>query len=618
MKRVRRLAATLVLLIPGALSAQSRGALPAPDVRWLAVDTPAFSLLTDLDAGRAALLADRLERLHSLLAAITPEAVAGSTDTRVFVLADRRQYLRFAPRPDGRPDERVSGFFQTSIFGDRLVVDASTDPSTARSTAAGGAPLETLYHEALHAWVRGNLPWTPLWLNEGLAEYYSTARIEDEHAVLGLEKRRHLDWLESERWMSLADLVAVGSSSELYHEGDRRGSFYAESWGLVHYLLSTAERRELLGRYLLELARGADPNEAFEEVFDRSYLALEAELARYVAQPELPSLVVRSTLGGRPPAPRELARADALVRLGELATRLGHLGDAQALFAEALRLRPANGLAKAGLGEVKDLEGDHGTAEVWYREAVDAAPDAAITHYLLGEATLRRLLRQQRDDVTWSDLDVEDLVAARAHLRRSIALEPERAAAHAALGQSWLVSGDGPPAWGLGEEGAREAAGALARAAERLPGEPQILLHSGLLLCRAGDCERARSLAPSLERFRRPELLLRHEEQLATTELELAGWLVNHGDLDRGQAIAERLDATLPPGLRGQLGGAIDEIRRVARHNRAVATLDAAIELARQGGVREAIAVLDRLLDERHGAEIESTARELRRRLSAR
>ena len=615
---MRSLSASLLLLIvssalpcAGRVTGQTRSTLPGAGSPWLAVETPAFTLLTDLDRRNASVLADRLERLRSLLAEITPQAVESSIDTRVFVRGDRREYLRLAPRvgdrSGGRADDKVMGFFQTSIFGNRLVVDAS----------ASVLPLETLFHEALHAWVRRNLPWAPLWLNEGLAEYYSTARIDEERAVLGLPKARHLDWLERESWMPLADLVAVESTTALHHDhgGDRRGAFYAESWAFVHYLLSETDRRELLGRYLLELAGGADPSEAFEQTFERTSLGIEAELERYLDQPELPMLVVRAATGSPLPAPRDLMPAETLAQLGELAVRLGRSRDARSLLEEALRLDPSSGLARAGLGEVADLEGDHGTAEVWYREAVEAAPREAIALHLLGESMLRRLLRQQRDGVEWSELDTRDLLAARAPLRRSVAIDPGRGAAHAALGQSWLISDQGPPVWGLTEQGLSEAITALGRAAELLPGEPQVLLHLGLALCRSGGCERARALAPSLRRFRRPELLLRQEEQLATTELELAGWLVNHGELDRGQAIAERLDQDLPPGLRGQLGAAIDEIVRVARHNRGVSTISRAIETARGGGVREAIAMLDRLLEQDLGADLERTARDLRRRL---
>lgn len=607
----------LVLLLapagrPYAGAAQDRGARPDPAARWLAVEAPGFVLLTDLDRRHASLLADRLERLRTLLAEITPQAITSADDTRVFVLSSRAQYLRFAPRAGGRADEKVTGFFQTSIHGDRLVVDGSAEP-----LGIDDLPFETLFHEALHAWVRRNLPWAPLWLNEGLAEYYSTARIEGERAALGLAKPRHLEWLARERWMPLDDLVAVESTTALHHGHDRRGAFYAQAWGLAHHLLSAPDRRELLARYLVDLAGGAEPSAAFESAFDRTYLALEAELERYLSEPELPTLVVRAAIGSPLPAPRELGRVETLVRLGELAVRLGHLGDARSLLEEALRLDPRSGLAKAGLGEVADLEGDHGTAEVWFREAVESAPGEAIAHHLLGESTLRRLLRQQRDGVDWTSLDSQDLVAARAHLRRAVALDPGRGASHAALGQSWLIAEQGPPTWSLTEDGVREALGALGRAADLLPGEPQILLHLGLLLCRSGGCDRARALEPGLRRFRRPELLLRQEEQLATTELELAGWLVNHGELDRGQAIAERLDRTLPPGLRGQLGAAIDEVVRVARHNRAVHVVEEAVELARAGAVPEAIAVLDRLLAQRPEAAIERTARDLRRRLSS-
>ncbi|HVS14894.1 MAG TPA: tetratricopeptide repeat protein [Thermoanaerobaculia bacterium] len=580
----------------------------AAPAEWVSTSGPGFELVTDLPAARASWLADQLHRLRALLDELGPEGAERGERTRVFVLGDRDLYLQLAPRPDGQPDEKVSGFFQTSIFGDRLVVDASRESDT----------LETLFHEALHAWMRRHLPWAPLWLNEGLAEYYSTARIEGERAVLGTVKTRHLEWLDREPWMPLGDVVAVPSTSELYHEGDRRGAFYAESWALVHYLLAEPRRRAGLRGYLDDLESGADLAEAFEGAFETTYLGLEGELVRYLAPRTVPTVAVAVPGRAAPVAPpRRLSRLELALRLGELSARLGHLGEARARFEEALALDPRSGLARAGLGEVHDLAGDHGTAEIWYQEAAALAPDHPLPLYLLGEAMLRRLLRQQRDAGSWTELDQRDLELARDSLRRSLRLDADRGATHAALGQSWLVGGPGPPAWGLTAEGVAEALAALGRAAELLPGEPQVLVHLGLVLCRSGDCERPRrTLTPLLRRFRRPELLELQAEQLATTELELAGWLVNHGDTDQGQAIAERLEARLEPALHGRWAAAIDEIVRVARHNRGVREVERALELARDGRTRDAVALLEALLAERPGPEIERAARDLRRRLA--
>ena len=50
-------------------------------------------------------------------------------------------------------------------------------------------------------------------------------------------------WLRDERLIPLQDLFAVDRDSPIYNETSRRGAFYAESWGLLHYLMQGNEER---------------------------------------------------------------------------------------------------------------------------------------------------------------------------------------------------------------------------------------------------------------------------------------------------------------------------------------------------------------------------------------
>jgi tetratricopeptide (TPR) repeat protein len=77
-----------------------------------------------------------------------------------------------------------------------------------------------------------------VWFNEGLAEYYSTftPAANGKTAMLGRPIARHVLLLR-ERFLPIADLIAVDHGSPLYNEGERASIFYAESWALLHYLL---------------------------------------------------------------------------------------------------------------------------------------------------------------------------------------------------------------------------------------------------------------------------------------------------------------------------------------------------------------------------------------------
>jgi len=106
---------------------------------------------------------------------------------------------------------------------------------------------EDLRHEVAHGYLHASVPTIPLWIDEGLAEYFEVPRGR------GGLNRPHLqlltDMIEHNGWHpDLVKLEAFRSA------GDMQQEHYAEAWAWVYFLLhSTPERRELLTEYLAEL-----------------------------------------------------------------------------------------------------------------------------------------------------------------------------------------------------------------------------------------------------------------------------------------------------------------------------------------------------------------------------
>ena len=77
-----------------------------------------------------------------------------------------------------------------------------------------------------------------MWLNEGLAEFYSTFQmVGDREALLGRPVPGHLEQLNLRTLLPLEDSANVRHDSPMYNEGDRRSLFYAQAWALTHMLL---------------------------------------------------------------------------------------------------------------------------------------------------------------------------------------------------------------------------------------------------------------------------------------------------------------------------------------------------------------------------------------------
>jgi hypothetical protein len=106
---------------------------------------------------------------------------------------------------------------------------------------------EDLRHEVAHGYLHALVPALPLWLDEGLAEYFEVPRGHD-----GLN-RPHLellsDLIEHNDWQP--DLERL---EQLEEAGEMEQADYAEAWGWVYFLFeSDGGRRALLREYLMEL-----------------------------------------------------------------------------------------------------------------------------------------------------------------------------------------------------------------------------------------------------------------------------------------------------------------------------------------------------------------------------
>jgi hypothetical protein len=113
--------------------------------------------------------------------------------------------------------------------------------------------LETdLRHEMTHALLHNALPFVPLWLDEGLAEYFEQPAAR---RVTAHPHRRSVVWgAHWRRVPSLADLEAKKSIAEF--DGDD----YRNAWAWTHFLLhGPDEARAALDQLLEEIPSGKEP-----------------------------------------------------------------------------------------------------------------------------------------------------------------------------------------------------------------------------------------------------------------------------------------------------------------------------------------------------------------------
>ncbi|MDA1015877.1 MAG: hypothetical protein O3A00_15650 [Planctomycetota bacterium] len=117
-------------------------------------------------------------------------------------------------------------------------------------------------HESTHAVLHNSLAFLPLWLDEGLAEYFE---VSPNRRVAGHSHLSSLRWALRFGWRP--SLARLENKNDLGDMGQRD---YRDSWGWVHFMLheSVQSRRALLG-YLAQIQQGRSPGPMSEWIASR-------------------------------------------------------------------------------------------------------------------------------------------------------------------------------------------------------------------------------------------------------------------------------------------------------------------------------------------------------------
>ena len=161
-------------------------------------------------------------------------------------ISDELVHLYVFERPD-RYDAFAAKHFPN--FPVRRAFFVETDTTLSVFAPWQDRIAEDLRHETTHGYVHAVVPTVPLWLDEGIAEFFEIPRGEQ-----GLHRDHiaHLSgrMLEGTCRIDLPRLESLESAGELSQD------HYAESWAWVHWMLeTTAPRRTLLQNYLADLRR---------------------------------------------------------------------------------------------------------------------------------------------------------------------------------------------------------------------------------------------------------------------------------------------------------------------------------------------------------------------------
>ena len=347
-----------------------------PDRPWLRIDTPHFILLSAIGENGARTVAHDLEKLTWLLTGTSAYFQVPRERTRVFLFSDRRNVQPyFDAVRGGRVD--ASGINLRHPKGSTLLID---------TTARGGGGL-TPRHEIVHDLLYRSERPLPLWIEEGLAEYYSNA---------GQPIREHASRLRGRLRMPLQQMFATRADDPRAWTFD----YYAQSWAAVTALMRRDPKAFF--DFLADVDKGMNPADAIRERYGLTLREFEIAM-RKAAAPAASLLLVNA-----PPVAIEakpLTRAQLLYELGELLSRVrGREGEAERHLRAALEADEANA-----------------AIHLAYAELLLAVPDRAVDARVQAQTAIdhdRALETRATGVIGLSYLAAGDLPSARGYLER--------------------------------------------------------------------------------------------------------------------------------------------------------------------------------------------------------
>lgn len=374
----------LVLLLPMFAAALA----PARDKAetWTEVRSPHFVVVTNAGEKQGRRVADQFERMRSVFHVAFPKLkIDPGSPIIVLAIKDEKDFKALEPTAYlAKGSLKLGGLFLRTPDKNYVLM---------RLDAEGEHPYAVVYHEYTHLLLSKAAEWLPLWMNEGLAEFYQNTEIREKDVFLGKASGESLLLLKPSKILPLKTLFAVDASSPYYHEESKGSVFYAESWALVHYLKQQDghQKTHAIRDYFDLLANRVEPLSAATQAFG-DLGQLQASLEAYVhqeghiyVQVDISTDVDDSAFKTRVLSP---VQADA-VRADFLAYN-DRTSDAQALLDHILQEDPKNVSAQETLGFMEFRQGHVEEARKRYAQAVQLDSQSYLAHYYYAAISMSR------------------------------------------------------------------------------------------------------------------------------------------------------------------------------------------------------------------------------------
>jgi Tfp pilus assembly protein PilF len=311
----------LLIAVLGVILPAVRGAEP----KWIRMPSADFEIYSSAGEGDTRRALQYLERVRSFF----EQALGGGAGqkrepVRVIVFGSKKEYEQY------RPNDFAAAYYTQIAGRDYIVLGSVNDEA-----------FPIAVHEYVHLVTQNVGMKFPPWLNEGIAEIFSTLKPTGDKVIVGTPILGRMQEMSREKWVPLAAIVAADHDSPYYNEKNKAGSLYNEGWALAHMLELSSQYSPRFGKFLEEMQKGTPSQKAIEGVWGKPLETVEKDLQAYLRSDTFNARLISVKLqNGEKVAAEPAVMFDVKLTLLDLSNRRGKEADAKAEFQDLIKEDP--------------------------------------------------------------------------------------------------------------------------------------------------------------------------------------------------------------------------------------------------------------------------------------
>lgn len=235
------------------------------ETRWTRITSPNFEMYTTAGERSAKDTLRYFEQVRSFFTQMAPHWLEKPVTVRIVAFNSMKEYEPY------RLNSFAAAYYLPSPSHEYIVMSHT-----------GAETFPVAIHEYVHLVVRHSGLKIPPWLNEGLAELYSTLKPMGDKILVGSLIAGRYQALLQEKWVGLGTIMAAGHDSPYYNEKDKAGSLYNEGWALTHMLALSQNYRNKFSDVLHSISEGTPSADALERVYSKPVKEIESDLMSYL------------------------------------------------------------------------------------------------------------------------------------------------------------------------------------------------------------------------------------------------------------------------------------------------------------------------------------------------